>query len=74
MRFRVWLILAVASSLCPAEPAERWSQEKANAWYAEKPWLIGCNFGAILPYMKDNKFGAYNWGLVTMLWKVFVAY
>jgi len=44
MRFWGWLILAVASSLCPAEPAERWSQEKANAWYAEKPWLIGCNF------------------------------
>lgn len=23
---------------------ERWSVEKANAWYAEQPWLIGSNF------------------------------
>jgi len=22
----------------------RWSKEKANAWYAELPWLVGCNF------------------------------
>jgi cyclophilin family peptidyl-prolyl cis-trans isomerase len=24
--------------------AERWTAEKANAWYAEQPWLVGCNF------------------------------
>src|SRR5437773_769026 len=23
---------------------ERWSAEKANAWYAKQPWLVGCNF------------------------------
>lgn len=23
---------------------ERWSREHANAWYAELPWLVGCNF------------------------------
>jgi hypothetical protein len=23
---------------------ERWSEEKANAWYRERPWLVGCNF------------------------------
>jgi len=23
---------------------ERWSAEKANAWYAKQPWLAGCNF------------------------------
>ncbi len=22
----------------------RWSKEKANAWYAQQPWLVGCNF------------------------------
>ena len=47
MRFRirlvlaVSLILAVVSGRCAAGPAGRWSQEKANAWYAEKPWLVG---------------------------------
>jgi len=25
-------------------PGEKWSKEKANAWYAELPWLVGCNF------------------------------
>lgn len=23
---------------------ERWTEERANAWYAEQPWLVGCNF------------------------------
>jgi len=28
-----------------ADPAaDRWSREKANAWYAKQPWLVGCNF------------------------------
>jgi len=22
----------------------RWTPEQANAWYAERPWLVGCNF------------------------------
>jgi hypothetical protein len=22
----------------------RWSAEKANAWYARQPWMVGCNF------------------------------
>lgn len=26
------------------EAAARWSKEKANAWYARQPWLVGCNF------------------------------
>jgi hypothetical protein len=25
-------------------PAERWSQQTANDWYADQPWLVGCNF------------------------------
>lgn len=25
-------------------PAQRWSVEKANEWYAGKPWLAGCNY------------------------------
>ena len=24
--------------------SEQWSAEKANAWYAEQPWLVGANF------------------------------
>jgi hypothetical protein len=25
--------------------SEQWTAEKANAWYRDKPWLVGCNFG-----------------------------
>lgn len=24
--------------------SQRWSAERANQWYAELPWLVGCNF------------------------------
>jgi hypothetical protein len=27
-----------------AVAGERWSAEKANAWYEKQPWLVGCNF------------------------------
>ena len=40
----ILLISVVVSSPCPAKLAQRWSEEKANAWYAKKPWLIGCDF------------------------------
>lgn len=23
---------------------QRWSEERAQAWYDEQPWLVGCNF------------------------------
>src|SRR6201996_1162901 len=25
-------------------PAKVWSAEKANAWYAQHKWIVGCNF------------------------------
>ncbi|MBS1664152.1 MAG: endo-1,4-beta-xylanase [Bacteroidetes bacterium] len=34
------LLLITASAL--AQP--RWSADKANAWYKQYPWLVGCNF------------------------------
>jgi hypothetical protein len=39
------LLCALAFSLAAAQaaPAERWSAERANAWYARQPWLVGCN-------------------------------
>ena len=29
---------------CGSIYAQRWSTEQANKWYAEQPWLVGCNF------------------------------
>ena len=46
-------ILAVSLLLCgkfaaaqPAkpDPSSRWTVERANAWYAAQPWLVGANF------------------------------
>jgi len=28
----------------PASEGGRWSAERANAWYAQQPWLVGANF------------------------------
>ena len=39
----VLLLLAVAFFDCAAR-AQRWSEEKANAWYAQQPWLVGANY------------------------------
>ena len=36
------LVLIAAGSLVSAQ--ERWSEEKANAWYAEQPWPVGADF------------------------------
>jgi hypothetical protein len=39
------LITACLFSWIAAVSAEpRWSAEKANAWYRDTPWLVGCNF------------------------------
>lgn len=34
----------VTSLSTSTSAAERWPEEKANAWYASKPWLVGANF------------------------------
>ena len=26
------------------QPRQRWPQERAAAWYAKQPWLLGCNY------------------------------
>ena len=36
------VLMLVCSSLCAQEP--RWTEEQANAWYAQQPWLVGANF------------------------------
>jgi hypothetical protein len=45
----VFLTLSTtAALLSAAEPAAeavgRWSVERANQWYQQQPWLVGCNF------------------------------
>lgn len=45
----VWLVaVMVAGGVFGAvevkEVAGRWSAERASAWYAAQPWLVGCNY------------------------------
>src|ERR1035441_1142264 len=28
----------------PAQSPQRWSEERANAWYQQQPWLVGSNY------------------------------
>ncbi len=42
-----WAVVCGVLLLGPGwvSAGERWSEEKANAWYRERPWLVGCNYG-----------------------------
>ena len=37
-------ILLCLSTQLFAQSPERWSEEKANAWYRQQPWLVGANY------------------------------
>jgi cellulase (glycosyl hydrolase family 5) len=44
-RFGVAVLLLVSLALAaPSAQTARWSEEKANAWYAKQPWLVGSNY------------------------------
>ena len=39
--------MAIVAALCHmvfALPANKWSEQKANAWYKKQPWLVGSNY------------------------------
>ncbi len=37
------VLLLILSAACMAQ-TQRWSEEKAAAWYKQQPWLVGSNF------------------------------
>jgi len=46
-RSKTALILSVTTmqkAVRADEDSPRWPAEKANAWYAKQPWLVGCNY------------------------------
>jgi hypothetical protein len=58
MKLRLSAILsmvlgAAMSGPLLAQAPERWTEEKANAWYAQQPWLVGANF---IPSNAINEF------------------
>ncbi len=39
------LVLPLLLSVAAAQPLpQRWSEQKANQWYGQQPWLVGSNF------------------------------
>jgi len=48
LRNRFSVIIQIAACLCLtfalSAQAQRWSEEEANAWYAQQPWLVGSNY------------------------------
>src|ERR1035441_2289473 len=37
-------IIISSLCVCALAYAQRWSEEQANAWYAQEPWLVGSDF------------------------------
>jgi hypothetical protein len=40
----LWLLLANLVNAQEAAKPARWSRERAQQWYEQQPWLVGCNF------------------------------
>ena len=41
---RIAALIALLFAVAPCQAGERWSIEKANAWYAGQAWPVGCNY------------------------------
>jgi hypothetical protein len=37
-------VVSTTSQVWSQSQQERWSEQKANAWYAQQPWLVGANY------------------------------
>jgi len=56
------LLLVGCSTTEPKpQPRARWTPEQANAWYAQQPWLVGCNFGPSTAINELEMFQAETW-------------
>lgn len=42
--FSLLVILGFAAQGREARAQERWTEERANAWYAQQPWPVGADF------------------------------
>jgi hypothetical protein len=45
MKWKALIVcLSVGCAVAAAQEPGRWPAEKANAWYAQQPWLVGANY------------------------------
>lgn len=40
----LWLLAVSGVFAQPSANSERWTEQRANSWYAQQPWLIGSNY------------------------------
>ena len=43
-RIQLLALSLVAATLTASAQTHRWTEQKANAWYAQQPWLVGANY------------------------------
>jgi hypothetical protein len=43
-RVLVCIVLSLSFALCSHARVDRWSEQAANDWYAQQPWLVGSNY------------------------------
>jgi hypothetical protein len=43
LRTLLWLVISVGLSAQSLAESARWSEQKANTWYQQQPWLVGSN-------------------------------
>jgi hypothetical protein len=43
---KLFILSFISLLLCPISPAQttRWTEQRANDWYAKQPWLVGSNY------------------------------
>ena len=54
---RLLALAAISLAALPALSQDRWSESKANDWYAKQPWLVGSNF---IPSDAINEFEMFQ--------------
>jgi hypothetical protein len=63
------LILLAGCDTLPRQTAHapgQWTPERANAWYARQPWLVGCNFTPSTAINQLEMWQADTWDPVTI--------
>jgi len=55
------LCLCLVASAHSQDAASRWTAERANAWYAQQPWLVGANYVPSDAINQLEMFQAASW-------------
>ncbi len=37
-------MLVCFAAMLTAQPQQRWTEQKANTWYQQQPWLVGADY------------------------------